>query len=149
MTSFNRLGVVWAGSDYNLMTNVLRNEWGMKGAAITDCSVFADYMDIAMGVLAGQDLWDGSGSAGTLKGYENDKAIVHCMHVATKRIVQSIAHSIAMNGLTSSATIIPIESWWLVVLKVITFAGFGIAVAGIAMMILEHFLVKETQVAGN
>ena len=149
MTSFNRLGVVWAGSDYNLMTNVLRNEWGMKGAAITDCSVFADYMDIAMGVLAGQDLWDGSGSAGTLKGYENDKAIVHCMHVATKRIVQSIAHSIAMNGLTSSATIIPIESWWLVLLKVITFANFGIAVAAIAMMILEHFLVKETQVAGN
>ena len=106
-------------------------------------------MDIAMGVLAGQDLWDGSGSAGTLKGYENDKAIVHCMHVAAKRIVQSIAHSIAMNGLTSSATIIPIESWWIVVLKVITFANFGIAAAGIAMMILEHFLVKETQVAGN
>lgn len=143
MTSFNRLGVIWAGSDYNLMTNVLRKEWGMKGAAITDCSVFAGYMDIAMGVLAGQDLWDGSGSAGTLNGYENNPAMVHCMHTATKRIIYSISHSIAMNGIASSSKIVAVESWWLTLLKVMTFVGFGIGLVSAGLMVAEFVLIKK------
>lgn len=143
MTSFNRLGVTWAGADYNLMTNILRNEWGMKGAAITDCSVFAGYMDIAMGVVAGQDIWDGTGSAGTLKGYEKDPVMVHCMHKATKRIVYSISHSIAMNGLTSDYQIVSITSWWIVLLMVLCFVGAAILAGSIAMIIIEKILVKE------
>lgn len=59
MSSFNRLGVIWAGAHRGLMTGILRDEWGMKGAAITDCSMFALYMDYRMGLLAGQDIWDG------------------------------------------------------------------------------------------
>ena len=51
MTSFNRLGVVWSGSHRGLMTDVLRNEWGMKGAAITDCSVMANYMDYLLATV--------------------------------------------------------------------------------------------------
>lgn len=143
MTSFNRIGVVWAGSDYNLMTNILRKEWGMKGAAITDCSVFAGYMDIAMGVLAGQDLWDGAGSAGTLAGYEKNPAMVHCMHNSTKRLIYSISHSIAMNGISSSSKIVAIESWWLTLLKVLTFVGFGIALVSATLMVVEILLVKK------
>lgn len=142
MTSFNRIGVIWSGSDYNLMTNILRKEWGMKGAAITDCSVFAGFMDIAMGLLAGQDLWDGAGSAGTLKGYENDPAIVHCMHMATKRIVYSISHSIAINGMTTDSIIVPITSWWLVLLITITFAAYALALISLAMLFVEKKLVK-------
>ena len=38
MTSFNRLGTTWAGGDYNLLTNILRNEFGMKGIILTDFS---------------------------------------------------------------------------------------------------------------
>jgi beta-glucosidase len=125
------------------MTNILRKEWGMKGAAITDCSVFAGYMDIAMGVLAGQDLWDGSGSAGTLVGYETTPAMVHCMHTATKRLVYSISHSIAMNGISSSSKIVAIESWWLTLLKVMTFVGFGIAAVSATLMVVEIVLVKK------
>ena len=45
MSSFNRLGVVWSGAHRGLMTGVLRDEWGMEGAAITDCSVYAKYME--------------------------------------------------------------------------------------------------------
>ena len=36
MTSFNRLGTRWTGSTYNLLTGVLRNEWGFHGGVITD-----------------------------------------------------------------------------------------------------------------
>ena len=77
MSSFNRIGVVWSGAHRGLMTGILRDEWGMKGAAITDCSVSAKYMDYRLGVLAGQDLWDGySSGMATLDGLDDDPAIV-------------------------------------------------------------------------
>lgn len=36
MSSFNRIGAVWAGGRYELLTEVLRNEWGFKGMVLTD-----------------------------------------------------------------------------------------------------------------
>jgi beta-glucosidase len=143
MTSFNRIGVTWAGADYALMTTVLRDEWGMKGMAITDCSVFAGYMDITMGLLAGQDIWDGSGSAGSLSGYENNAAVVTAMQRATKRIVYSISHSIAMNGIKQNTKFVAITSWWLVILMVCTFVFGIIALGSVAMLILEKKLVNK------
>ena len=107
MSSFNRIGVVWSGAHHGLMTGILRDEWGMKGAAITDCSVMANYMDYRMGVLAGQDLWDGySMGMATLDGLENDPAIVTAVQNAVKHIAYSITHSHAMN--IGNATVIPV-----------------------------------------
>ncbi len=145
MTSFNRIGAVWAGADYNLMTNILRKEWGMKGAAITDCSVFAGYMDIAMGTLAGQDLWDGAGSAGTLNGYEKTPAMVYKMQDAVKHITYSISHSIAMNGIGSNSTIVQITPWWLVIEQVVTFGGFALAIVFTVYLFIERHMVLSAK----
>ncbi len=118
MSSFNRIGVVWAGAHHGLMTGILRDEWGMTGAAITDCSVMANYMDYRMGVLAGQDLWDGySMGMATLDGLENDPAIVTAVQRATKNIAYSITHSHAMN--VGNATIVSITPWWQMALYVL------------------------------
>lgn len=53
MTAYNRLGAVWAGGSEALMTGVLRNEWGYKGAIITDYSDNGEYMNIDQAVRAG------------------------------------------------------------------------------------------------
>lgn len=112
MSSFNRLGVVWSGAHRGLMTGILREEWGMKGAAITDCSVMADYMDMRLGVLAGQDLWDGYGSTMAVKltDYADDPAIVAACRVAAKHIIYSIINSHAMN--IGRSQIVPAMPWW-------------------------------------
>ena len=31
MSSFNRIGTVWAGGSYELLTDILRGEWGFRG----------------------------------------------------------------------------------------------------------------------
>ncbi len=31
MTSFNRIGATWAGGSYDLITGIVRNEWGFDG----------------------------------------------------------------------------------------------------------------------
>ena len=36
MTALNNLGAVWTGGNYNLLTEMLRNEWGFDGMIITD-----------------------------------------------------------------------------------------------------------------
>ena len=111
MSSVNRLGVVWSGAHRGLMTGILRDEWGMVGAAITDCSVYAKYMDYRYGVLAGQDLWDGySMGIATLDGLESNPAIVAAVQQAVKNIAYNVTHSHAMN--IGNAKIIPVTPWW-------------------------------------
>ena len=135
MSSFNRLGVVWSGGHYGLMTGILRDEWGMTGAAITDCSVFAKYMDYRFGVLAGQDLWDGHGSGmATLDGLDGDPAIVTAVQRAARNICYSICHSHAMN--VGHATIRVITPWWQTALY--SMAGvFTLLTAGSVFMLIR------------
>mgnify|MGYP005777957085 FL=1 len=63
MTSMNRIGSVWAGASRALLTDLLRNEWGFRGLAITDMYVGSMnnewWMDSEQGIRAGQDLWLG------------------------------------------------------------------------------------------
>jgi len=144
MSSFNRLGVTWAGAHHGLMTGILRDEWGMKGAAITDCSVMAAYMDYRLGVLAGQDLWDGYAmNLATLDGRDNDPAIASAVQLAVEHIAYSITHSHAMN--VGNATIRVITPWWQMALYAAT-GVFAVLTAGSAVMLV---LSKKKAKAGQ
>ncbi len=55
MSSFSRIGTVWAGGSSNLMTNVLRDEWGFRGFALSDFNLY-DYMVPDQGMRAGTDM---------------------------------------------------------------------------------------------
>ena len=55
MTSFNRIGSVWAGGSYELVTTVLRKEWGFVGSVI--CDYHTDgYMNNRQMIYAGGDV---------------------------------------------------------------------------------------------
>lgn len=56
MVSFNFIGTSWTGADKALMTEVLRDEWGFHGAAITDYFGGYGYQNADAGVRAGTDL---------------------------------------------------------------------------------------------
>lgn len=40
MSSFNRIGNRWTGGDYKPLTEILRNEWGIRGLVICEFSLF-------------------------------------------------------------------------------------------------------------
>jgi len=142
MSSFNRLGVTWSGAHHGLMTGILRDEWGMKGAAITDCSVMANYMDYRLGVLAGQDLWDGySMGMATLDGLDGDPAIASAVQNAVKHIAYSITHSHAMN--VGNATIRAITPWWQMALYVVTGVMAVLTAGSVFMLIRSRKLAKK------
>ena len=134
MTSFNRIGVVWSGAHYGLMTGILRDEWGMKGAAITDMSMNAKWMDYRMGLLAGQDIWCGQkGSMGTLDGSENDPAIASAVHRAMKNIVYSVTRTNAMN--VGDAVVLTVTPTWKIALYALTGAFYALTAAGVFLTI--------------
>ena len=57
MTSYNRLGAVWAGGSKALMTDVIRDEFGFEGCIITDYSDHQKFMIMDQALRAGGDLW--------------------------------------------------------------------------------------------
>ncbi len=56
MVAFNFIGTAWVGASKPLMTEVLRDEWGFRGAAITDYFGGYGYQNADAGVRAGTDL---------------------------------------------------------------------------------------------
>ena len=56
MTSYNRVGALWAGGSQALLQGVLRNEWGFNGVVITDYSDNNQYMNLDETLRCGGDL---------------------------------------------------------------------------------------------
>ena len=151
MSSFNRVGATWSGANKNLMTNVLRGEWGMDGQAVTDYSG-NDFMDVALGLLAGQDIWDYSGTKWTnkLNTLKNDANIVNAMRQASARILYTVANSNAMNGYTVDTDVTGTLAWWqsaLIAADVI----FGVLTVAAATMLVFTIVKnkKQPEVADN
>ncbi len=127
MTSFNRIGVVWSGANFNFLTNVLRGEFGMDGISITDCSMFVPSMDYRLGVLSGQNIWDGmSVGMAQLDGYEDDAVMVTAVREAIKQVAYTVSGSLAMNNMDGNTTIKTIMPSW----------ASGVLAAGVVLGVL-------------
>ena len=106
MTAYTRWGAVWSGGYRNLMTNVLRQEWGSNGMSITD-NVITPMVTGADGVLAGTSTYDAMlwYITSELPKYENDPVIVSAMREACHHNLYALVHSSAMNGIGPDTTI--------------------------------------------
>lgn len=96
MSSFNRIGTVWAGGDYRLLTEILRTEWGFNGMVVTDYAL-SEYMNIEQMIRAGGDLYLNQGQRFPSTN-SADATQVTAMRNATKNILYTIANSNAMNA---------------------------------------------------
>lgn len=97
MSSFTRIGTVWAGGDYRLLTTVLRDEWGFVGCVISDFSVNQDYMDTKQMAYAGGDVnLTNMDSTWVNKSSKTD---IYVLKRCAKNYLYVIAGSNAMNGL--------------------------------------------------
>ncbi len=126
MSSFNRIGYTWAGANYGLLTEVLRNEWGFRGTVLTDYYMyFYSYMNVDAGLRAGNDCYlAGMEMFGTLPDVSTATNQQYCRR-ACHNILYSVANS-------QSAAYITDESWlyWFIPVDVVLFVGVA-AWAGI------------------
>lgn len=136
MTSFNRLGATWAGGDYNLITNILRGEFGMPGFVLTDFSNNNAFMDVIQGLLAGGNGWDCNDASkwtAKLKTYSDDPQVVSAMREATKHILYTVANSNAMNGMGFNTIVEEVHGWWQ---DAITYGQIGTGVLAALFLVI-------------
>jgi len=98
MSSFNRIGTVWAGGNYALLTDVLRREWGFKGMVITDYNTNA-YMYPDQMIRAGGDLNLIQDKQPSASGDVVTASHQAAVRRATKNILYTVVNSNAMNGM--------------------------------------------------
>lgn len=115
MTAFNRIGSIWSGNHEGLMTEWLRNEAGMKGHAVTDWFT-PWYMGLASGVLAGNDIPDGVAN-NVFVDYREGEAkqngeLAWAMRESVHRVLYTVVHSNAMNGIGEGTRVIIIPAQW-------------------------------------
>ncbi len=134
MSSFNRLGATWAGGNYDLITGVLRNEFGFKGMVLTDYDT-GNYMksNNKQMVEAGGDIklnindpeW-----SGVLSGKDVNENIAYAKSAA-KNVLFTVANSSAMNGHIHGYRVIPGFAYYKIipiVCSVLAAAGLGVLV---------------------
>jgi beta-glucosidase len=114
MTSYNRLGTEWAGGCYNLLTNVLRKEWGFEGFCSSDYTngTGTPYMNAYTGIQAGCDTYDSNYHKSVYDGLQNNRVFQYCLRKSSKYISNAIVHTAVMNGITPSTRVIIINTWW-------------------------------------
>lgn len=167
MTSYNRLGNQWTGGCYNLMTNVLRGEWGWLGYASSDYAGaskgnYGYYQNVYTGIQAGCDTYDANFHKDEYdaildkKNYESEEeykktvnVFKYCLRMSSKRICNTILNSAAMNGISSSTRVVYMNTFWqngLIVLMsslgALT-AGFGV---WLGFDIVKMIKSKKTEV---
>jgi beta-glucosidase len=87
MSSYNRVGAVWAGGSLGLLTGILRQEWNFQGAVITDYADHHDFMNGDQMIRTGGDLWMDGMVLGTLKCETASNSFWQAMRQASKNIV--------------------------------------------------------------
>lgn len=112
MSSFNRIGMKWAGGSYALLTQVLRDEWGFHGSVITDYSLNT-YTRVDEMIRAGGDLFL-TQDAKTFS-MADDTTQITLLRQATKNVLYSVVNSNAMS-IQTDGYLMPI--WMLVMILV-------------------------------
>lgn len=160
MSSFNRIGTVWAGGDSRLLTDLLRNEWGFQGTIVTDMAFYAHMNPLAMYFAGGNDnlghfMSFGKMHRNSLGPIEIDtsnptiqRLIVDSVHRMAYAAVNSMPYYAIAPGTVTTYSISPWQIW----LTIANVAVYAIIAAGVVWIILrlrdekkhpEHYKHKE------
>ena len=148
MNSFNHIGSVWSGADYNLMTLFLRDELGMRGFAVTDYFPSGG-MSMTYGLMAGTDLPDGAENASNFTKFGPETGgygyYAQACRQSAQRILYTVANSNAMNFIGVDTRVVSYDPEWYTTRDSIIISIdviFGIA-AAFFMSTNVYYLIAE------
>ena len=141
MTSYGRIGAVWTGGSEALLTEVCREEWGFKGAFLTDYADHHDFMNGDQMIRAGGDIWmDGWNSNGSFtNSMKSTTAYKYALRNATKNVLYMWMNTLATNATYNESAddiVIPVTPelnfrWYIpviIVVDVLLAAGAGVLI---------------------
>ena len=162
MTSFNRVGGIWAGGNEALLMGVLRYEWGFHGQIITDMTENATNMDVGFAFRLGGNinLISGTGTVANAIGTaaNTPNRVQYRMRDAIHEIAYSYAHSLWKNATYNASAdpqdvVVSLPSlgayeWWrpaLISLDAFAYGGLLIGAFASVITIVKYFGKKEQE----
>lgn len=103
MSSYNRIGAVWAGGSEALLTGILRDEWGFNGAVITDYADHHSYMNGDQALRAGGSLWMAGFGGGEMAFETSSNSYMQALRRAAKQVLYMYLHVRVINRDYSNA----------------------------------------------
>ena len=150
MLSTSKIGNREIYTDYNVMTELLRNEWGWKGVTITDSVAhWSSNNPTIKGLAAGNDTYNARTACGTeARIYivqNRDGYLLQQLRSAAKHFFYAMSRSNNINGLTVDTEVQEFVPWWqtaFVAFEVI----LGILTAACAVMfVLSRFVFGKNK----
>ncbi len=140
MTSYGRIGGVWAGASLGLLgdNGVLRGEWGYHGSFLTDYADHHEFMNGDQSIRHGGDLWMSGFMGGELTYDTTSKHYEYSLRKSTKNLLYTILNAAYTNSVyNASADVDQINkgtktdgfAWWVPVMigiDVVVVAGLGV-----------------------
>ena len=107
MTSFNRVGATWAGGSYNLITGIVRNEWGFNGWIITDNADMGKFMGAEQMIEAGADAKLTTNDQSDMWSFDSTDAVSYrYARESLHHLLYTMANSHSMNGAMHGSTFV-------------------------------------------
>ena len=122
MSSYNRIGAVWAGGNAALLNGVLRGEWGFTGCVVTDYAN-GKYMIPDQVIRAGGDMMLSTLGHVPTEASTGSNYGLQQMRRASKNILYTVANSRAY--VTPVVMNSPVWLYLLIALDVVLFAGLA------------------------
>ena len=149
MMAYTRWGTRWSGSNYGLVTGIMKNEWGCNGLQITDNVLpQGPYVNGVDGVMAGVTCYDAMMAfmiVNQLPNYESDPVVVSAMREACHQNLYAILHSCGMNGVGPN-TIIKARTPFFIPLCIGLAIFFGVVfAASLVLWILNKRKFKNSE----
>ena len=138
MSSFNRIGMKWAGGSYSLLTSILRDEWGFEGMVITDYSLNT-YTHVDEMIRAGGDLF----LTQEPKSFnmEDDATQVTLLRKAAKNILYTVVNSNAMGVQVLGYA----PAMWKMVTNWVDVGLVGLLLVGLMLAVLKDRKLKAAR----
>ncbi len=151
MTAYTRWGTTWSGFNQNLMSGILRGEWGNQAMYTTD-NTLTEYCDASAAIVAGGvTCFDAMMSYATddLKetvGGENpDPIVVNALVEAMHHNLYTIINSAAMNGVGEHTIVKATTPKILGLMKTVTVVLGVLSVLFIALRVLGSKKLQKTE----
>jgi beta-glucosidase len=81
----------WGGGNYNLITNIVRNEWGFKGTVTTDNASPVSFITAAQVLYAGGDMLLSSSTLKLPSAIASSDEAISAYKISAKRILYMVA----------------------------------------------------------
>lgn len=136
MTAFNRIGSTWVGGSYELLSGIVRGEWGFDGWIITDNADTGVFMDAEQMIEAGGDAKLTTQDQSSMWSFDSGDAVSYrYARESLHHLLYTMANGHSMNGAMHGSKFVSGGTGGLQKADLLRYGLTAVGVVGIAIIV--------------